>query len=182
LIDCLTLCVPLLARLGKAADWFYGDHRSNAEGLLQERRTEIEHQVASKKARADMVLRRLEEELEPSEFDEVIGARESAAEYEIDPNDYGSFPMYAISQECPECEMQGRLIGEVDVTHEVETAYEGPGHEYFFIDLIPRAFVCNGCKLTLHGQQELQACDIPSSRLDVQDYQLGPDFNPRAED
>jgi hypothetical protein len=32
LIEALTLCVPLLARLGKAADWFYGDHKANADG------------------------------------------------------------------------------------------------------------------------------------------------------
>lgn len=34
LIDALTLCAPLLARLDKAADWFYGDHKANAEGLV----------------------------------------------------------------------------------------------------------------------------------------------------
>jgi hypothetical protein len=36
LIDALTLCVPLLAQLGKAADWSYGDHKANADGLVQE--------------------------------------------------------------------------------------------------------------------------------------------------
>jgi hypothetical protein len=55
-----------------------------------------------------------------------------------------------------------------------------PGADYYLIDLIPSAFACNVCKLTLHGQQELVACDLPSSRRHVEDYQLGPDFDPRT--
>ena len=194
LIDALTLCVPLRARLGTGADWFYGDHKANADGLLKEKRTEVEHQVAAKRAKARMLLKRLEDQLEPDEFEEVINSREDAAEYDIDPNDFGNFGsmfenMYAIAHDCPECGSSGRLIGGVDVTHEVETGYEQvgvddfvptPGADYYFIDLIPSAFACNVCKLTLHGQQELVACDLPSSRIDVQDYQLGPDFDPRT--
>jgi hypothetical protein len=190
LIDALSLSVPLLARLGTPADWFYGDHKANADGLLKEKRTEVEHVVAAKRAKARMMLQRLEEQLEPDEFEEVTNTREAAAEYSIDPNDFGSFGnMYAIAHDCPECGSQGRLIGSVDVTHEVETDDEQvgaddfvpiAGHDYYFIDLIPSAFACNVCKLTLHGQQELVACDLPSSRMDVLDYQLGPDFDPRT--
>jgi hypothetical protein len=54
----------------------------------------------------------------------------------------------------------------------------GRGIDYYFIDLIPSVFACNVCKLRLHGQQELVACDLPSSRMDVVDYQLGPEFDP----
>jgi hypothetical protein len=196
LIDALTLCVPLLARLDTEANWFYGDHKANADGLLKEKRTEIEHQVAARRAKARRMLRRLEEQLKPDEFEEYINTREDAAEDDIDPNDFGSFgnmldDMYAIAHDCPECESRGRLIGGVDVTREVEPYYEqevgvddflltGRGADYYFIDLIPSAFACNVCKLTLHGQQELTACDLPSSRMNVHDHQLGPDFDPRT--
>jgi hypothetical protein len=186
LIDALSLCVPLLARLGTTADSFYGDHKTNADGLLKEKRTEVEHVVAAKRAKARMLLRRLEDQLEPDEFQEVTSTRESTAEYDIDPNDFGSFEkMYAITHDCPECGSNGRLIGSIDVTHEVDYEQVGVddfvirGPDYYFVDLIPSAFACNVCKLTLHGQQELAACDLPSSLMDVQHYQLGPDFDPR---
>jgi hypothetical protein len=52
------------------------------------------------------------------------------------------------------------------------------GPDYFLVGLIPSAFACNVYKLTLHGQQELAASDLPSSRTGVQDSQLGPDFDP----
>lgn len=184
LIDCLTISEILLQRLGRSGSWFYGDHHRNVEGLLQVKRTEVQHQVAAKRARSRMLLQRLEEELESSQFDEFMAAREAAAEYDIDPSDYGSSSMYAISQDCPECGMAGRLIGEVDVTHEVEYDQIGEGdfevlHEYFMADLLPTAFACNVCKLNLYGQQELAACDLPASRITVDDDQLGQDFNAR---
>jgi hypothetical protein len=187
LIDALTVCVPLLARLSTTAEWFYGDHKINADGLLKEKRTEVDHVVAAKRAKARMLLQRLEVQLEPDEFEEVTSTRAGAAEYVIDPNDFGSFGnMYSIARDCPECGSEGRLIGTVDVTHEANYEQVGVddfvirGPDYYFIDLIPSAFACNVCKLTLHGQQELTACGLPSSRMDVQDYQLGPDFDPRT--
>jgi hypothetical protein len=180
-----------LARLQLTANWFYGDHKANADGLLKQKRIEVEHVVAAKRARARMLLQRLESELLSGEFEEVTSAREGAAEYNIDPNDFGSFgTMYAIAHNCPECGSEERLIGSVDVTHEVEADYYEQvgaddfvavrGQDYYCIGLIPTAFACNVCKLTLHGQQELAACDLPSSRMDVQDYPLGPDFDPRT--
>lgn len=82
LIDALTLCVPLLAQLGKAADWFYCDHKANADGLVQEKRTEIGHQVAAKRAKARMLPKRLKDELDTNEFEELTSSREGGAEYE----------------------------------------------------------------------------------------------------
>lgn len=41
LVDALTLCVTLPDRLGRAADWFFGEHKANAYGLVQEKRTEV---------------------------------------------------------------------------------------------------------------------------------------------
>lgn len=191
LIDALTLCVPLLARLGKAADWFYGDHKTNSNGLVKEKRTEVGHQVAAKRAKARMLLKRLEDELDTNEYDELTSSRESGAEYEIDPNDFGSFGnMYALSRTCPECGSDGRLIGTVDLTHDVEVEYErvgeddyeavAVGSDYYLIDFIPSDFACNVCKLTLSGQQELDACDLPASRFDVQENDLGSDFDARS--
>jgi len=82
------------------------------------------------------------------------------------------------------------LIGTVDVTHEVETEHEqdgednyvaiGVGCDYYLIDFIPSDFARNVCKLTLSGQQELDVCDLPASRFDVQEYHLGSDFNTRT--
>lgn len=189
LIDALSLCQVLLARLQMGSDSFYGDHKLNADGLLQAKRTEVDHQVAAKRARARMLLNRLQQELTPDEFTEVIDSRAGAAEYEIDPSHFGIHEdMYSIGHPCPECGSVGRLIGDVDVTHEVEVEYEQVdeedfvvhhGAEYYLIDLIPSAFACNVCKLTLHGQQEMAACNLPCTRMDVQEYQLGPQFDPR---
>jgi hypothetical protein len=191
LIDALTLCVPLLAQLGKAADWFYCDHKANADGLVQEKRTEIGHQVAAKRAKARMLLKRLKDEPDTNEFEELTSSREGGAEYEIDPNDFSRFGnMYALGRTSPECGSEGRLIGTVDVTHELETEYEqvgednyvaiGAGSDYYLIDFIPSDFACNVCKLTLSGQQELDVCDLPASRFDIQEYSLGSDFDART--
>lgn len=92
---------------------------------MQEKRTEVGHHVAAKRAKARMLLKRLKDELDTNEFEELTSSRESGAEYEIDPNDFGSFGnMYALRRTCPECGSEGRLIGTVDVTDEVETEYE----------------------------------------------------------
>ncbi len=158
---------------------------------MQEKRTEVGHHVAAKRAKARMLLKRLKDELDTNEFEELTSSRESGAEYEIDPNDFGSFGnMYALGRTCPECGSEGRLIGTVDVTHEVETEYEqdgehnyvaiGVGSDYYLIDFIPSDFTCNVCKLTLSGQQELDVCDLPASRFDVQEDDLGSDFNART--
>ena len=56
-------------------------------GLLEANRTEVEHRVAVKRARARMLLERLAKELEPGEYDEMTGGRESSAEYDIVPAD-----------------------------------------------------------------------------------------------
>jgi hypothetical protein len=75
LIEALTLCVPLLARLGKAADWFYGDHKANADRLVQEKRTEVGHYVAAKRAKAHMLLKRLKDELDTNGYEELTSSR-----------------------------------------------------------------------------------------------------------
>jgi hypothetical protein len=180
-----------LARLQLTANWFYGDHKANADGLLKQKRIEVEHVVAAKRARARTFTSAPGKRTPKRRVrggDQHAGG---AAEYNIDPNDFGSFgTMYAIAHNCPECGSEERLIGSVDVTHEVEADYYEQvgaddfvavrGQDYYCIGLIPTAFACNVCKLTLHGQQELAACDLPSSRMDVQDYPLGPDFDPRT--
>ena len=49
-----------LARLQLTANWFYGGHKANADGLLKQKRIEVEHVVAAKRARPRMLLQRLE--------------------------------------------------------------------------------------------------------------------------
>lgn len=92
--------------------------------LLEAKRTEVEHRVAAKRARARMLLERLAEELGSNEYDEMTSA-ESSAEYDIDPDDFGSFAVTrSVPRDCPECGFSGRLIGQIDVSHEVEVEYE----------------------------------------------------------
>lgn len=147
--------------------------------------------MAAKRAKARILLNRLRTELDNNEFDELLSSREATAEYDIDPSDFGSFGnMYALSRTCPECGADGRLIGTVDVTHEVETDFEqddegdyiavGVREDYYMIDFIPSDFACNVCKLTLSGHQELDAGDLPASRFNVEEYDLGSEFSASA--
>ena len=112
LIDALTLCVPLLARLGMAADRFYGEHKADADGLVKEKRTEVEHVVAAKRAKARMLLQRLENQLEPDEFEEVVSSPQGGAEFDVDLTTSAAREggnMYAIAQDCPESGSKRRL-------------------------------------------------------------------------
>ena len=191
LIDVLTLCEPLLARLGNAANWFYGSQKADVVGLLEAKRTEVEHRVAAKRARARMLLERLAEELGSNEYDEMTSGRESSAEYDIDPDDFGSFAVTrSVPRDCPECGFSGRLIGQIDVSHEVEVEYEQidedefrevVASDYYTVEMTPIAFACNVCNLTLHGQQELGAGHLQPYRFVVDDAsELGYDFDAKA--
>lgn len=88
-----------------------------------------------------------------------------------------------------ECGFSGRLIGEIDVSHEVEVEYEEIEDEvrevavldYYTVEMTPIAFACNVCKLTLHGQQELSAGRLQAYRFVVDDEsELGYDFDAKA--
>lgn len=190
LIDALTLCGPLLEKLDQTARRFYGEHESDVDGLLQDNRTEIGHRVAAKRAKARMLLKRLENDMGENEFEEWASGKESGAEYDIDPNDFGGLgDMYALTRECPECGWEGRLIGSIGISREVEQEYMQVGEddfiaveaqEYFSIDFDPSAFLCNVCKLTLTGHLELSAASLPGARLDIEESDLGHDFDVRA--
>lgn len=189
LIDALTLCSPLLEKLDQAPGRFYGEHESDVDGLLQNNRTEIGHRVAAMQARARMLLKRLEDDMGETEFEEWAAGKESGAEHDIDPNEFGLGNMYALTRECPECGWEGRLIGSIGVSREVDQEYEQIGEddfvfveaqEYFSIDFDPSAFLCNVCKLTLTGHLELSAANLPGARMDIEESDLGYDFDVRA--
>ena len=190
LIDALTVCGLLLERLQRSPRSFYGEHEADVNGLLQTNRTEIGHQVAAKQAKARILLSRLQEDMGETEFEEWASGRESGAEYDIEPNDFGSFGnMYAMNQECPECKWQGRLVGSVGVSREVEEEYDPVGEgdfvsvqrqECFSIDFDPTDFVCNVCRLALSGHLELGAAGLPGARMDVDEMDLGYDFDART--
>jgi hypothetical protein len=63
LLDSLALGKTLLERLKEDPKVFYGDHYWNARDLLEEKRSEVGHRVAAKRARARNHLKVLEEQL-----------------------------------------------------------------------------------------------------------------------
>jgi len=183
LTDAITVCSLLLPRIDQTARAFYGPHVDLAEGLVQERRTAVEHRVATKRARAQKVFGNLESSLEENEFEEVTTSRQASAEDDLVPSNF--FAEHALDQDCPVCAFTGRLFGDVDVDHELEYEQMPDGDivpilasDYFSISFIPKAFACNVCKLELADREELQAGGLETDPQDVQGYQLGYNFDP----
>lgn len=183
LTDAITVCSLLLPRIERTPSAFYGQHKELAEGLIKKRRTEVEHRVATKRARADRVFSNLETSLGENEFEEVTSSRQASAEDDLDPGAYSA--AQGLDQDCPVCGFTGRLFGDVDVDHELEYEQLPDGDivpilssDYYRITLIPKAFACNVCKLELGDREELQAAGLETEPLDVQGHQLGFDFDP----
>lgn len=183
LTDAITVCSLLLPRIDRSASAFYGQYADMAAGLVQERRTEVEHRVATKRARAQRVFSNLESSLEENEFEEVTTSRQASAEDELDPDTFSA--AQALDQDCPVCGFTGRLFGDVDVDHELEYEQLPDGDivpilasDYFTITFISKAFACNVCKLELGDREELQAGGLETDPLDVQGHQLGYGFDP----
>lgn len=184
LTDAITVCSLLLPQLERTAADFYGRHAESAAGLAQERRTEVEHRVAAKRARARRVLSTLESSLQEGEFEEVTTARAAAAEEELEVDTYSA--THSLERDCPECHFAGRLFGDVDVNHEVEYDFDElvadpnalPLSDYYAISFIPKAFACNVCKLDLSDREELQAAGFDTDPMDIEQHQLGWSFDP----
>ena len=116
LIDSLTVCNVFLERLGRDPGLFYGDHKYNVKELVAEGRSEIEHTVAAKLARARKNLTQLEERLGEALFQETTDRLEEDAAYELD--EPGG---RAVDRSCPECGSNGRMSGSIDLSRRVSS-------------------------------------------------------------
>jgi hypothetical protein len=186
LSDALAVCGLLLQRLLIDPRGFYADHYDSVVTLLDQSRTEIGHRVATKRAKARARLRALETELGEDLFGELTGRREQEAVDNLDPADYGH-GLLAVNHQCPECGSDGRLFGEVDVDPDVDFDVEPDGSggwdsspyvAGWFVTLLPHAFACNVCELSLTGPAELSEGTVPATRIDVEASDLGDDFDP----
>jgi len=90
LVDCLSVCGALLDCLGHEPKAYYGDHHSDVLGLLDEKRTEVGHRVAAKRARARRHLQELEARLGDAVFKETTDRLEELAPHVLEPEHYGS--------------------------------------------------------------------------------------------
>jgi hypothetical protein len=188
LVDCLSVCGVLLDRVGQEPKAFYSDHYFDVLGLLDEKRTEVGHRVAAKRARARRHLQDLEERLGDEVFKETTDRLEELAPHVLEPEHYGS-GLWAIDASCPECGSVARLFGRVDadpdVEYEAETLHHGetvynPYIAGWLVELYPQVFECNVCRLTLTGIQELAEAGLPASRHQIDPRALGDDFDPES--
>lgn len=183
LADSLTLCDFLLPHVSTEPTEFYGDRVDLAAGLLQEQRTDVEHRVARLLTHAKEGLERWREHLD----DEAVWERAAAdlaagAPTAFAPEDFGS-EMGAVDQRCPVCDWEGRLLGRVDIDGDVdvEGGPDGPTYSsYWILTFYPRLFACNVCKLMLFDPQQLAAAGIATEEREVQEADLGDDFDATA--
>lgn len=184
LLDALALCQAMLAHLGEPEDAFFGDHHASVKGLLDEKRSEVGHRVAALRARARRTLTDLEEKLGTPVFAETVATLESRAPFDLPTSEFAR-GLVSMDEKCPECGSKGRLFGELSVDSEVDYDVEplgGGQYEsiamgyYYVLGLVPERFACSVCRLRLSGTAELQECDLPTTRLDVDETDLGPNF------
>lgn len=187
LLDALTLCNLMLTHLSEDAATFFGDHHASVRTLLDQKRTEVGHRIAAKRARARRHLSELEERLGEDLFTETTARLEEQAPFVLDPDDFGT-GLHAVDAACPECGSKSRLFGRVDVSPEVDFdveplgggQYDAVPHGYWALTLAPQAFACSVCLLTLHGPDELAECGLPASLHEISPEDLGEDFDPQA--
>ncbi|MGW3960467.1 hypothetical protein ACWED2_11655 [Amycolatopsis sp. NPDC005003] len=183
LLDCLAVVGVLLERLGIERAAFLDPHLGTVDVLLDERKTEVSRQVATKMAKARYRLTRLEESLGESAFDTATSELE-AQRWTLESNDFVSGGA-AVETRCPECGCQAKLFGDVDAR--MEYGYETVGLDNGEADVVPvqdwrvrfgpQAFFCMVCNLQLHGSQELSEAGLRAQYFDVTREDLSPDFD-----
>lgn len=180
LADSLTLCNFLLPHAGLNSAEFYGDRLELANGLLEAQRGEVEHRVARRQAQAEDVLERLRTHMDNDEaWERAAADLEAGAAEAYPPEDFGA-ETGGIDHACPVCGWNGRLLGRVDVDGDVEVQGGADGLEiysYWILTFFPRVFACNVCKLTLRGVEELEVAKLPTDGREVQESELGDDFD-----
>lgn len=188
LVDSLGVCNRMLDNLGRDPKLFYRNHFESVEALLDQKRSEVGHQVAAKRARARLHLREIEERVGGGVFSEVTERLEDNAN-DLDPDHLVSSD-WAVDALCPECSSRGRLQGPIDLDAQIDFDVTGFGGGHYSADpylagwdvtLTPTSFACNVCRLTLNGSQELEECSLPSSRHPIDIDDLGEDFDPDLE-
>jgi hypothetical protein len=180
LADSLILCDFVLAHLGQERAAFYGEKVTLARGLLEKRRTEVEHKVTRRMAQASDRLEKWRAHVDDDAiWEQAAESLADAAEETFAPQDFG-LEMGGIDHDCPVCGYRGRLLGRVDVDGDADVEYEDGEpvyYGYWIITFYPRAFACNVCKLTLHGTDELAAGGLSSREREVGEADLGNDFS-----
>jgi hypothetical protein len=180
LADTLLLCNFLLPELEQAPVDFYGDRSGLVTGLLEARRSEIEHRAARKVAQAQDRLDSWQRHVDDEDlWADGASQLEAAADTAFHP-DYFGHEVAAIAHDCPVCGFSGRLLGRLDVDGDVDVEHEDGGPVYYgfwVLTLHPRDFGCNVCKLRLHGPEELAICRLPSAARHVTEAELGSDFD-----
>lgn len=180
LTDSLTLCNFLLAKLEVDAGTFYDDKSDLVAGLLQERRSELQHRVERRLTQARVRFDKWREHFENEEMWESSATELEVAAADALPPDSFGLEMGGIDQECPVCGYKGRLLGRVGVEGDADVEYEDGGYSYYgywTLTFYPRLFACHVCKLMLFDTQELDAAHIDSADREVSEAQLGEDFS-----
>ncbi|WP_280249210.1 hypothetical protein [Nocardia abscessus] len=178
LTDCLTLCNVFLEHLGSAPEPFYGDHKWNVKDLVAQGRSDVQHRVAQKLARARRHLTLLEDRLGETLFQETTDRLQEDAAYTLD-DEQG----WAVDWTCPECGSRGRITGPIDLSQAIAYDWDpdGPEDPYtgeWEVTMSPFSFSCNVCRLTLAGTDELLAAGLPAHATSISPDDLGPDFDP----
>jgi hypothetical protein len=185
LLDALAVCRALLERSNEDPRDFFGVHHDIALSLLDQKRSEVGHQVAAKLARARSRLRDLEKELGEDVFKDVTDRLQAEAADVLDAERLG-LRREAVDADCP-CGSKGRLFGDVDVDADVDVDIEPLGGGRYardayvagwFVTLMPQAFACHVCGLQLNGPDELSEGHLPAARIDIEPADLGDDFDP----
>lgn len=188
LVDSLGVCNRMLDNLGRDPKLFYRNHFESVQALLDQKRSEVGHQVAAKRARARLHLSEIEERLGGDVFSEATAMLEDNAN-DLDPDHLVSSD-WAVDALCPECSSRGRLQGAIDLDAQIDFDVTGFGDGHYSADpylagwdvtLTPTSFACNVCRLTLNGPQELEECSLPSSRHPIDIDDLGEEFDPDLE-
>lgn len=183
LADSLSLCNCILGHLHRDPEGFYGDKKATVDGVIEERRTEVQHRVSRLLAQAADKVAALRAHVDSDTiWTSTAHELETAAEGTFIPEQFGP-DMGAIAHTCPTCGHQGRLLGRVDVDSEVDWDHadgEMVPFSYWVVTLYPRAFGCNVCKLMLREVAELDAATVPSSPREIHPDDLGESFSVTA--
>jgi hypothetical protein len=131
---------------------FYGDRAEVVRDLLAHKRSDIEHEVRRRLARAREHVERQRVGLDDDEiWNRTAGELEANAAHAFAPENFG-FEMGGIGHTCPACSYDARLLGRVDVEADAdfEDGREGPEFYGFRrVHFYPRVLGCNVCKLLL---------------------------------
>lgn len=171
LSDSLQVLMWLLPSVASVAspNEFFGGRFDVVTGLLDQRRSEIEHAVARKLERGRATYQQLVETLGGKELlHDTLGAMESRQQHRMEQ--LKEPPSWTSSATCPACQCEAALLGSVSFDAEAAIEYEdGEPHfeawwNFFFT---PEALQCAVCRLSLNGPEELATAGAPSQTFQL---------------